>query len=278
MTKKALIVGCSLTAGFEMYEEKDTGLSSRYNPRHPRIWATQLMSQLGNFEIHNLSEPGVNNNWIFMKAMTELAQTHYDLVLIQWTFLDRIYLPVGLELYHTHTMLAGEKDVNLVSKVKLSAPWLRDVGRRLQLLNNHHWDILNLVKYVNILKSFQDLRHGKVCFVNGAVNWSRDYFTKKQISFPSELSQFEREMIDSDNRDDEETKAIYDMIHNQYSNSGSCQFENWLNIYDPLLTQKIDSIAPNDIHPGYISQDFFAEMLFPTLKEYYYKDQNVSTY
>jgi hypothetical protein len=107
MTKKALIVGCSLTAGFKLHKNTDANTSGHCDPLNPRIWANKLLSQLDDFEILNLSEAGVNNNWIFMEAMSALTQTHYDLVLIQWTFLDRLYFPAGLELYDTNTMLAG---------------------------------------------------------------------------------------------------------------------------------------------------------------------------
>ena len=272
MTKKALIVGCSLTAGFKLHENTDANTSGHCDPSNPRIWSNQLLSQLDDFEIQNISKAGVNNNWIFMEAMSALTQVHYDLVLIQWTFLDRLYFPVGLELYDTNTMLTGERDVDLVNKVTLSAQWLRDVGRRMRLLHNYHWDILNLVRYVTALKTIQDHRQAKVCFVNGAINWSQDFFTRKQISFPCELSQFEKNMIDWDNRDDADIVSIYNMIHDQYAASGSCQLENWLNIYNPLLLQKIDTVAPNDIHPGYLSQDLFVKTLLPALTKYYYKD------
>ena len=35
------------------------------------------------------------------------------------------------------------------------------------------------------------------------------------------------------------------------------------------MSCKIDNIEPDDKHPGYLSQDLFAELLFPVLKNHY---------
>lgn len=171
-TKKALVVGCSLTSGYKMTD----GLN---DPCHPRLWSNQLLSKLDDFEIINRSKRGVNNHWIFMEAMSALTKDHYDLAVIQWTGLGRISLPVGLELHDTLSILTDGLDVNLVNGFIVPGKWLQDVGDRLKSFSNLHWDILNIVRYVNILIQIQQLKKSKICFVDSGLQWIPGYFEKK---------------------------------------------------------------------------------------------------
>ena len=241
------------------------------DPNHSRLWANQLLSKLDDFEIINLSKRGVNNHWIFMEAMSALTQDHYDLVVIQWTGLGRILLPVGLELYNTHTIITHGFDVNLVNHITLPGKWLQDVGYRLKSFSNLHWDILNIVRYVNILIQIQQLKKSKICFVDSGLQWSPGYFEKKSITKPSELSKFEQHMLEVEHRDDSEIFDLYNMIHNQYQEYGNIQTDNWLNLYQSHESWRVDTIAPDDFHPGYLSQDVLAQCLWPALNEYYRK-------
>ena len=263
-TKKALVVGCSITSGYKMMAGQD-------DLNHPRLWANQLLSKLDDFEIINRSRTGVNNHWIFMEAMSALTKDHYDLVVIQWTGLGRILLPVGLELYNTLSILTDGLDVNLVNGSIVPGKWLQDVGDRLKSFSNLHWDILNIVRYVNILIQIQQLKKSKICFVDSGLQWSPGYFEKKSITKPSELSKFEQHILAVEHRDDSEIFDLYNMIHNQYQEYGNIQTDNWLNLYQSHESWKVDTIAPDDFHPGYLSQDILVQCLWPALNEYYRK-------
>jgi len=263
-TKKALVVGCSITSGYKMTAGHD-------DPDHHRLWSNQLLSKLDNFEIINRSKTGVNNHWIFMEAMSALTQDHYDLVLIQWTGLGRIFLPAGLELYDTYTNMTSGLDMNLVNRSILPGKWLQDVNNRLKSFSNLHWDILNIVRYVNILIQIQQLKKSKICFVDSGLQWSLGYFEKKSITKPLELSKFEQYILEVEHRDDSEIFDLYNMIHNQYQEYGNIQTDNWLNLYQSHESWKVDTIAPDDFHPGYLSQDILVQCLWPALNEYYRK-------
>lgn len=97
---KTLAVGCSYTKG--------QGLESIDN--NPRLWVNQL---LHGHEVTNLSKGGANNNWIFLRTMSELIINRYDLVLVAWTVFPRYYAQVGLETWSVHSMLRQSVDVNL---------------------------------------------------------------------------------------------------------------------------------------------------------------------
>ena len=61
-------------------------------------------------------------------------------------------------------------------------------------------------------------------------------------------------------RDDDEIFKLYDMIHEHYSCYGNIQEQQWLNLYQPMTQLKIDTIDPNDYHPGFESQSLFADL------------------
>jgi hypothetical protein len=192
--------------------------------------------------------------------MSALIKNRYDLIVIQWTYLNRLNFNVGLETYPVDTRLTDDLDINIVNHVTISAKWLQDLGDRLRMISNIHWDILKLVKYVNTLREIQcHSRKQELLFVNGAVVWPDQYFCKKDYTFPNELSDFEQRMLDTEHRDDEEIKKIYHMCHDSYTDYGGIQEKLWANLYDPMIRTKIDNIRPGDFHPGYQSQALFAD-------------------
>ena len=74
-------------------------------------------------------------------------------------------------------------------------------------------------------------------------------------------------MLHFDFRDDTEIKDLYDMIHSQYNQFGGIQENNWLNLYKSLVSMQVDDVSVTDTHPGYVSQNIFAEYLISQLKE-----------
>lgn len=246
---KILFVGCSLTYG--------QGLGEEIND--PKLWCNQVAKELfPNHQVDNRSRKGANNDWIFLETMSALMKEEYDTVFVEWTAIPRYNIDVGLELYDTRTLLA-DNSINVNTNWgTFKASWLKDLGNGLRMLHHDHWDILKIVKYVNVLKS---MHHGNIYFVNGMLPWPRDYFVKKEVSLPSDLSQYEQDLLNVDNRNDEEIFELYDMIHLQYKEYGGILPDNWLNLYDSLISMQIDIVSEQDKHPGYDSQNVFVEMI-----------------
>ena len=92
------------------------------------------------------------------------------------------------------------------------------------------------------------------------------YFNYIDFSTPSELDSYTQDLLNVETRDDSEIKQIYNMIHEQYNLYGGIKSEHWLNLYNSFMSMKIDD-ADKDGHPGYKSQDLFANYLLPILKE-----------
>ena len=259
MNKKILAVGCSYTKGHgldkEIHDEK--------------LWVNQLISDLySNYSLVNLSDTGRNNQWIFSTAMSELIKNDYDLVLIGWSELERLNITVGLELYKTLTRLTGDVDIKINPHQTIKKEWLEDLGNRIRKITNAHCYLLDLVKYVNFLKTFQvDYKKSKILFVNSLLHISNDFFTKKAYTLPNEFDDTTKEIISISSRSDEEIRMLYDKIHNDYSEAGGIQEKYWLNLYQSLRSLQIDDVSDIDKHPGYLSQEKYFKCLNPIFKE-----------
>lgn len=254
---KILVSGCSFTKGHGLdLEERD-----------PKLWVNQLASKLQCNVINNIARSGHNNQTIFLETLHELNRNTYDIAIIAWSVIPRWNLNFGFELYRTFSHLGGHP-VNTNEK-KFSAQWQTNVKSKLLEAHNDHWDLLELVKYVNILLGIQQcLVLDKIFFVNTFGPWSDNYFTKKQIILPSDLCDYTQGLLNVENRDDDEIFRLYDLMHQQYKDAGGIQEQNWLNLYDNSFKKlKVDVVSETDTHPGYASQDMFADCLWPVLEE-----------
>lgn len=157
---KILVVGCSFANG--------SGLPGEHN--NSQIWANQLSKKLGVTFLKNAAKTGANNQWIFLETMSHLIKENYDLVLVEWSAIPRYKINVGLELYDTNSML--DRDINLVKGNTISKRTLNKIKNLLLRLHNDHWDLLDLVKYVNALIEIQvKARQKNIFFINGLGPW-----------------------------------------------------------------------------------------------------------
>lgn len=255
MKQKVLVVGCSFARGHGLkYEHKD-----------PELWVNKLFPEQ-KFLVNNLSQSGANNQWIFLETMSELIKQSYDLVLVSWSAIPRFSFHVGLELYSVRTKLDNNtEDINLNNHVTISGKWLKSLGDGLRKIHNDHWSLLELVKYVNVLIKIQTQANGKIFFVNALGPWPDQYFQEKNITLPSQLTDYEKNLLQVETRDDEEIFQLYKMIHSQYKNYGGIQESYWLNLYNSLRNQQIDVVSSLDSHPGYQSQKIYESYLTPIL-------------
>jgi len=255
---KTLIVGCSYTKGHGLALETDD----------PRLWATQLIEHIvPGSQITNLSATGANNHWIFTEACTALTQDDYDIVLVGWSEQSRLNFNIGLETYSTQTMFKNA-DVNINPGITVTGEHLLSIGNELRKLQNDHWTLLDLVKYVNILYDIQvKCRNKKLICVNSLLHIPKNYFIKQNFEVPSELSLFHQLMFAAETRNDQEVRDLYDLTHQHYRHYGGIRPELWLNLYQSLHSMKVDNVSSTDNHPGYLSQTSFAKYLINQYNE-----------
>jgi hypothetical protein len=257
METKILAVGCSMTNGHGL----DQGCHD------PRLWVNQIFHDIGT--VHNLAVTGMNNHWIFLETMSTLVQrSHaYDIVLVGWSAIPRFCFHAGLELYSVHTRLTNDHDINVNNGLTFKKEWLKKLGDDLRKLHNDHWDILDLIKYVNGLITIHETSpNKKIFFVNTLSPWGQNYFEFKKISLPSDLDPYTQDLLQVQTRDDNEISKLYTMIHTQYARHGGIRESHWLNLYDSLRAMQVDNVSALDPHPGYKSQEKYAKYLGPILR------------
>lgn len=260
---KILVAGCSMANGHSLKGMQIQDVDD------PMIWPNLLSRHFSQPEVHNLSVSGLNNHSIFIETMSALIKQHYDVVIVCWSQLGRINLQVGLELYSTLSTLNDHCGINLNPGVQISNRWLNSIGDNIRKIQNDHWLLLDLVKYVNTLYHLQTtVRRSNIFFVNSMMDFlPPGYFEKKEYIKPSELDTYTQELLNVDSRDDDEIRDLYCMIHNQYESYGGIQSQAWLNLYQSLQSLQIDNAQPKDQHPGYQSQKLFAEYLVEKIKD-----------
>ena len=129
------------------------------------------------------------------------------------------------------------------------------------VLNNSHYEIDDLIKYVNTLIVLSESKGTKIFFVNNLLPWDENYFNhiKGEIT-PSMLTEYTNELLSSDTRDDDVITRLYHKMHNQYDNSGGINEKYWLNLYNSFYSMMVDQ-ATDNAHPGMKTQEIFADFL-----------------
>jgi hypothetical protein len=251
-----LVAGASVSAGCGL-----PGGSS-----NEKLWITQLIkSQYPTSTITNISVIGADNKEIFLAAQSAILQDSYTKLFVCWQSMPRINLNLGLEEYTTSAcILSGSSnniDYKLVANQVVSGNILDKFRQYVLRYYNYHWDIRELVMYVNNLNYLALSKNIDLYFINYQQPWSPQYFDYKQWTAPSELDVFTQDILNSDLRDDAESHRLYNIIHTDYRTIGGIQEKHWLNLYSPLRELQIDTVSATDMHPGIGSQDVFFEFL-----------------
>lgn len=265
---RILVVGCSMTAGHGLKATAEDPL--KIDVTDPDLWVNLLCNKTFDHPmVTNLAVSGRNNEWIFLETATALTKDHYDVVLVGWSQLGRLNFNLGLEAYSTTSTLSdGSVDININPYVTIPAKWQHSLGDQLRKFSSDHWSLLDLIKYINVLKGIQiTTRKSKLFFVNTLFDIPMGYFDHTPFTKPSALSKYTQDLLQADTRDDQDIEKLYDMIHEQYNNYGGINPDLWLNLYDSFWNMSVDTASPTDRHPGYKSQVIFANYLTPILSK-----------
>lgn len=232
---KVLIAGCSLSSGWGF----DQGRAD------PRIWPNML-----GLEVTNIAQTAASNYDIFLASLWEQTQNQYDLVLNQFTALDRITMATGVDsLLILNTINPTLAQPKLLKHIPIS-----DLGvfaRVLTMANNLWKNFHDLITMTKILSSQSTPNY----FINGLLPWEDDFFTQHDRD-----DVFTRNLLSIDT-DYAKLKEILKHSKKQFNTT------QWINLTVNWQIQKLDSISNNDIHPGINSQIFFANQVNNFLKE-----------
>lgn len=252
--KKALFAGCSYTAGHGLELEKSS----------PELWVNLLHQNtwLKQYELNNCAMGGRSNAGIFQDAVSRITQGDVAVALVCWTSVPRFEMELGVETYPTRAVFLpnGPLPDHNLHDIQYSKSYLEGVRDRVISLVHPHYEIVNVIRYVNALLRLAKLTQTKLFFVNAICPWDRNYFTQLHDVLPNAYTKFTQQTLHTQTRDDDEIYKIYNKIHHEYQSNGGIQPSHWLNLYDSFDSQKIDT-NQDGVHPGPKSNQFYFEQL-----------------
>jgi hypothetical protein len=257
MSKKLVCTGGSITSGYGW------DLS---NPDHAScMWVNQMPQKINSFknlEIVNLGIAGASNELIFEKSIEAITnyKNEIELLLCSWVSFPRYLYSLGFELYSTSDA-ANDLSCDLgINGVTISKDYVNNLKRRFFSLHHLHFEILKVVRYTNIISNLARSMNINVYHINDSCCWDHDFFVK-QSGKPSTYTKFtQEEILNVNNRSDQEIYKLYDKLHNEYQDAGGIKKENWVNLYQSLFSLRVDK-NPDNNHPGKKSNDLYSDLI-----------------
>jgi hypothetical protein len=247
---KACFNGCSFTVGEGFpVEIRDNYIYDR------------LVSKDCNFQASNIARGGSSNYVIFLRSAKAIMSKQYDIVLTQWSALNRIWFYPGPDAeYHIND---GQIDynyryrdfyLNKKEKIKLE--------NTLRILNHDYQNIFDLVDYCQILNQLANHNSITLIHINGLVPWTNDLMINDIINLKETLSSYTQSILDFDQRDDDEIIKYFRKLQKKFLELDQ---SNWVNIFDSFMDHEID-IGPEGHHPGINSHQWMAEQIINYIK------------
>lgn len=259
---KILFSGCSYIDGVGFAEEK----------QDPNLWVNLLHQEnpwFRSLDLVNVGLRGRSNAGIFQDSIWHLTQDHFDFAVVSWTSMPRFEMELGLETYATRQVFVanGPTRTHNLNDIVYDQKYLAKIRDRLITLVHLHGEILNLVYYVNCLVKIAERQGTRIFFVNALCPWDKNYFVELKDFMPEEATEFtKKEIINLENRKDEEFFLLYKKIHTEYQQAGGIQEKHWLNLYNSLRQNKIDT-NDDDLHPGIKSNKLYCKFLNQALQQ-----------
>jgi hypothetical protein len=240
---KVCFNGCSFTVGEGFVE------SQREHFVYDRLIAKKFQ-----FDSDNIAVSGASNYKIFMSTARAIQTNHYDLVVVQWTSLNRIWLHPGPDCVfmtnHQHSQDFKYRNLNLSSTQQKI---LRDT---LRLLNHDYQNIHDLIDYCKILLSLSQSKT-KVIFINGLIPWNNDLITPLTDNLSACLSLYTRQILDFDTRSNAQIIDFFTKLQNKFLELDQTK---WVNLFESFQKNTVDQ-GNDNIHPGPISHAWMASQL-----------------
>lgn len=261
MSGKTLITGSSFASGFGFERGRnDTG-----------FWAKLLHDQnphLQNTDLVNLSTPGRSNSGMFQDAVSYILRESPNYAIIAWASFPRYEMSLGLELYETRQAFLPEIVIpaHNLNHINYTSEYLDNINRQFTSLAHPHYEIVNLLQMINALVNLGKLTHTKIIFVNTNCPWDKDYFVQQENVMPKDYSLYTQQILNVDNRDDQQIFDLYKKIHQEYQEQGGIQPSYWLNLYSSMRDTKVDSMSDGR-HPGPRSNQLFFEKFMQDLDQ-----------
>ena len=241
--KSTLYVGCSYTHG--------TGFTDTIDSKH--LWVNQLHANpmFTNTIKINDSAPGRSNSNIFLRAVSNITSHDIQYAFVEWTSVPRLEFSVGLETYSTRQVFIPNlvPHDHVLNDITYTKEYINTVQHRLLTLMHDHYEIVKLVEYSNALVNLCNITDTKLYFINGICPWDTNFFDFLPDVLPNEYTKYTKELINIDNRSDDEIFKLYEKIHSEYQSLGGINDEYWVNLYESMRECRVD-VNNDNSHPG----------------------------
>lgn len=243
-------LGCSFTAGEGLdFEKADPGNYAN------------IVAKYYSASIKNNSKIGNSNYNIFMDACDELVSRPADVLIVQWSGLNRhwVYPGPNAEIYLS---LNGMRDFSY-RNIRIPKKELDKFARMYFMLQCEYRSMLDLIRYSNILSALCRNKTTLV-FLNALVPWNTDLDSQDTVlDLSKKLGTYFKEILNFEKRNIQEVIDAFKELQKRFLTLDQSQ---WVNIFDPLNDLKID-LGKDGVHPGPKSHQLYADMVINFLNE-----------
>jgi hypothetical protein len=226
---------------------------------YPNIIASQ------GYNIKNYGIAGGSGYEIFLACLHQLAQSTPDIVFIEWNMLVRHRFHPSPEVSLSFSASETTLPDNWSHCIPVPNKQLENFKKTLLLLDGDYHRILTLLTYCEIIQDICKLKNIELVMIPSSIPWSEDLFVpysdKSDLSLC--LSNYSKELLDFDNRDDSEILSLLSQLRQQFN---LLDLEKWVWIFESIPMLTVDR-APLDRHPGPNTMKIIATRILAFLKE-----------
>lgn len=246
--KKVCFNGCSFTVG----EGFATDQRDRY------IYDRLVCNALG-WQRTNVAEGGSSNLEIFRRSAMHMEHD-FDIVFVQWTALHRLWFNPGPDC---KLVLNDGRDEFCYRDIRLDKKTKIKLQENLLILNHDYHNIFRLVDFCSILDRLADHHGTTVIYINGLLPWTADLCNPaKANNLSQSLSDYTKQMLDFDHRDDHEIYKFWVDLQNRFAKLDQSR---WVNLFDSFHSCSVD-LGPEGHHPGPESHKIMADKIMRYLE------------
>ncbi len=261
---KIIVGGCSITSGVG-FNKDDIGSDDKDNPN---LWVNlccENIPEFKNLELLNISTGGSSNQKIFSSIVEAISQnTDIEYIVCAWTSMPRYNFNIGFELYDTeegfHPNRHHVRDYHLNQGI-FTDSYLRNIATRFLTLHDLHYEIVHLLRFINIITNLASHKGTKIINVNACCPWDDQFFKVLPDNCnPLDYTAFTQDILKISNRDDDEILQLYRKQHEQYNSYGGIREHTWVNLYNSFQSEYIDTNY-DDLHPGVESNQRYFQLV-----------------
>ena len=244
-------VGCSFTVGEGLALEK-----SDVN-NYANIVANHYSA-----DVCNLSVKGNSNYNIFITVLNELIFNKPDIIFVQWSALNRLFVYPGpdTKLTLSHTINNDYEYRNIFYSKKE----LQKFTDTYHILNHDYNNLLVLINYCKILTKISKDKT-QLVFINGLLPWTNEIVDKNvTTNFNEKLSNYTKEILEFDSRSDNELLDFFTRLNIAVTELDQTR---WVNMFNSMANNKLD-LGIDNAHPGPKSHRQYADMIINYIEEY----------